>query len=145
MATSYLSPGVYVEEVPSAVKAIAGVSTSTAGFIGIVPNTVVIPVESVTDRTIGTGDGIDTTFDLPQHPVLTASGSFQIRVNGTPVSATLAANAGNTATTATLASAPASGARVTADYVVINNFSLPAAAGEVKLCTNFSEYKTILW
>jgi hypothetical protein len=34
----YLSPGVYVEEVPSAVKAIAGVSTSTPGFIGIVPN-----------------------------------------------------------------------------------------------------------
>lgn len=35
----YLSPGVYVEEVPSAIRAIAGVSTSTAGFIGIVPNT----------------------------------------------------------------------------------------------------------
>lgn len=35
---SYLSPGVYVEEVPSAIKAIAGVSTSTAGFIGIVPD-----------------------------------------------------------------------------------------------------------
>jgi phage tail sheath protein FI len=34
----YLSPGVYVEEVPSAIKAIAGVSTSTAGFIGIVPD-----------------------------------------------------------------------------------------------------------
>ncbi|NJP11945.1 MAG: phage tail sheath family protein [Leptolyngbyaceae cyanobacterium RU_5_1] len=34
----YLSPGVYVEEVPSSVKAIAGVSTSTAGFIGIVPD-----------------------------------------------------------------------------------------------------------
>ncbi|MCL4858148.1 MAG: phage tail sheath subtilisin-like domain-containing protein [Caldilineaceae bacterium] len=33
---SYLSPGVYVEEVPSAVQAIAGVGTSTAGFIGIV-------------------------------------------------------------------------------------------------------------
>jgi phage tail sheath protein FI len=34
----YLSPGVYVEEVPSAVKAIAGVSTSTAGFIGVIPD-----------------------------------------------------------------------------------------------------------
>jgi uncharacterized protein len=39
MAT-YLSPGVFVEEVPSAIKAIAGVSTSTAAFIGIVPNAV---------------------------------------------------------------------------------------------------------
>ncbi|HSQ30448.1 MAG TPA: phage tail sheath subtilisin-like domain-containing protein [Gemmatimonadaceae bacterium] len=37
MATSLLSPGVFVEEVPSQVKAIAGVSTSVAGFIGIIP------------------------------------------------------------------------------------------------------------
>lgn len=35
---NYQSPGVYVEEVPSSVKAIAGVSTSTPGFIGIVPD-----------------------------------------------------------------------------------------------------------
>jgi Bacteriophage tail sheath protein len=34
----YLSPGVYVEEVPSSIRAIAGVSTSTPGFIGIVPD-----------------------------------------------------------------------------------------------------------
>jgi phage tail sheath protein FI len=34
----YLAPGVYVEEVPAAVKPIAGVGTSTAGFIGIAPN-----------------------------------------------------------------------------------------------------------
>jgi phage tail sheath protein FI len=140
MAT-YLSPGVYVEEIPSAVKAIAGVGTSTAGFIGIVPNTLVIPAEAVTDRTIGTGDGVDTTFDLPNHPVLITAGSFQIKVNGTPVSATLAANAANTATTATLSAAPASGARITASYTIINNFSVPMPAGEVKLCTNFSEYK----
>jgi uncharacterized protein len=39
----YLSPGVYVEEVPSAVKPIAGVSTSTAGFVGVVPDTVSVP------------------------------------------------------------------------------------------------------
>lgn len=42
MAT-YLAPGVYVEEVPSAVKPIAGVGTSTAGFIGVVANTVSMP------------------------------------------------------------------------------------------------------
>ncbi|MBN1946169.1 MAG: phage tail sheath family protein [Bradymonadales bacterium] len=34
MATSYLSPGVYVEEVPSGNKPIEAVGTSTAGFIG---------------------------------------------------------------------------------------------------------------
>jgi phage tail sheath protein FI len=43
---SYLSPGVYVEEVPSAVKPIAGVSTSTAAFIGIVPDSIQIPEEN---------------------------------------------------------------------------------------------------
>lgn len=35
----YLSPGVYVEEVSSGNKPIAGVGTSTAGFIGIAPGT----------------------------------------------------------------------------------------------------------
>src|SRR5712691_9251996 len=30
----YLSPGVYIEEIPSALKAIEGVSTSTAAFVG---------------------------------------------------------------------------------------------------------------
>lgn len=39
----YLAPGVYVEEVPSTIKPIAGVSTSTAGFIGIVANNVKMP------------------------------------------------------------------------------------------------------
>ena len=39
----YLSPGVYVEEVPSAVQVIAGAGTSTAGFIGIVPDTIEVP------------------------------------------------------------------------------------------------------
>ena len=39
----YLSPGVYVEEVESGAKPIAGVGTSTAGFIGVVANNVVMP------------------------------------------------------------------------------------------------------
>jgi phage tail sheath protein FI len=39
----YLSPGVYVEEVPSGAFPIAGVGTSTAGFIGQVDDDVVMP------------------------------------------------------------------------------------------------------
>ena len=135
---AYLSPGVYVEEVPSAVKAIAGVSTSTAGFIGIVPDSLTIPIEAIRDEFLGVGDGADTTFDLDRFPALTSAGSFQIRVNGTPASATLANGA--TAATATLGAAPAAAARITADYLVVGTFA-PIAAGEVKLCTNFSEYK----
>ncbi len=42
----YLSPGVYVEEVPSAIKPIAGVSTSTAAFVGIIKGPVQIPEEN---------------------------------------------------------------------------------------------------
>ncbi len=41
----YLSPGVYVEEVPSAVAPIAGVGTSTAGFIGLAANNVIMPFQ----------------------------------------------------------------------------------------------------
>ncbi|NJO40772.1 MAG: phage tail sheath family protein [Cyanobacteria bacterium RU_5_0] len=40
----YLSPGVYVEEVASAIQAIAGVGTSTAGFIGLVADTATMPL-----------------------------------------------------------------------------------------------------
>ena len=42
----YLSPGVYVEEVPSLVKPIAGVSTSTAAFVGVVPDQITILEEN---------------------------------------------------------------------------------------------------
>ncbi|MBZ0302150.1 MAG: hypothetical protein K8J31_20540, partial [Anaerolineae bacterium] len=40
------APGIYFEEVPSAVKPIAGVGTSTAGFIGLVQSTSSKPVNS---------------------------------------------------------------------------------------------------
>lgn len=39
----YLSPGVYVEEVPPKARPIAGVGTSTAGFIGVVADSVAMP------------------------------------------------------------------------------------------------------
>jgi hypothetical protein len=42
----YLAPGVYVEEVPSSIKPIVGVSTSTAAFVGIVKGPVQIPEDN---------------------------------------------------------------------------------------------------
>ena len=39
----FIHPGVFVEEVPSGVKSIEGVSTSTAGFVGV---TAVGPTEA---------------------------------------------------------------------------------------------------
>ena len=46
-----IKTGVYVKEVPSAVQPIAGVGTSTAGFIGMVPDTIKIP-DHQSDNTI---------------------------------------------------------------------------------------------
>ncbi len=40
----YMSPGVYVEEVPSGTAPIAGVGTSTAGFVGLVPDDASMPM-----------------------------------------------------------------------------------------------------
>src|SRR5262245_61748804 len=37
MATSYLSPGVYIEEVDSGARPIEAVGTTTAGFVGSAP------------------------------------------------------------------------------------------------------------
>lgn len=39
----YLAPGVYVEEVPPLARPIAGVGTSTAAFIGVVPDNATMP------------------------------------------------------------------------------------------------------
>ena len=44
MPTTYLAPGVYVEEVPSTQQVIAGVGTNTVGFIGAVPNDIQYPI-----------------------------------------------------------------------------------------------------
>ncbi|MEN3360512.1 MAG: uncharacterized protein V7637_4494 [Mycobacteriales bacterium] len=41
---NYFSPGVYVEEVQPTARPIAGVGTSTAGFIGVVPDNVTMPL-----------------------------------------------------------------------------------------------------
>jgi phage tail sheath protein FI len=142
----YLSPGVYVEEVPSAIQPIAGVGTSTAGFIGIVTaNSLTIPVSSslAKEEQIGKGDSSTTTFDLKYYPVSTEAGTFEMRVDGETVSATLSNDSDNEVSQVTFGSAPDDGASIVGDYVydyVTTSFAL-TAAGEVKLCTNFSEFK----
>jgi hypothetical protein len=63
----YLSPGVYVEEVPGT-PPIVGVGTSTAGFIGVVDTAVANPAGYVPD---GGAEG-DTAFVMPFKPGLPA-------------------------------------------------------------------------
>lgn len=60
--SQYLSPGVHVEEVPSAIKAIAGVSTSTAGFVGVVPDKIHLLAK---DPTAAPGTTKFVDFSLP--------------------------------------------------------------------------------
>lgn len=131
----YLSPGVYVEEVPSAVKPIAGVGTSTAGFIGQVPDSLEIPANFVKAEQIGIGDGSTTTFNLDHYPVLTTA-NFEIRVAGAAVTDAMLSNddANKVSQVTFTTTAPASGAVIDGDYIV-------GISGEVRLCTNFSEFK----
>ncbi len=134
----YLSPGVYVEEVPSAVQAIAGAGTSTAGFIGIVPANL---NNSIKNETVATGDGTATVFNLAHYPVVTDAGSFEIRVDGTVrATATLANDDVNQVSTVTFLTAPQAGKVVTADYLAPKD-TTSVDPGVVKLCTSFGEFK----
>lgn len=135
----YLSPGVYVEEVPSAVKPISGVGTSTAGFVGVIPDTLILPASSmVIGEAIGTGDGTIKTFRLDQYPVITDVSTFEIRVDGTAVTgATLSNDNTRQVASVTFATAPAAAAVITGDYTPRFVF---ADANKPVLCTNFTEF-----
>jgi len=132
----YLSPGVYVQEVPSAVKPIAGVSTSTAAFIGVVPDALDQPLAKMTNVVIATGDGTATVFNLPAYPINTASS--QVKESAGGATATLKNDTTKSVATATFATAPAKGSKITA--TVMPSFAA-VAAGTPKLVTNFGEFK----
>ena len=84
---TYAAPGVYVEEVPSAIKPIAGVSTSTAGFIGIVP-------ESLTNPSDGQPFKLTAAADQPAAAAGKSASGKAAAVAGSPVfqGATLCTN-----------------------------------------------------
>ena len=114
----YLSPGVYVEEVPSAVKPIAGVSTSTAGFVGIVANQLAVPptFSTRTQRIEQGVDGKTQTFDLDAFPVVKTANTYQVRVADQVVEATL--NNLAEKSQVTLTEMPTKGAVITVEYTV---------------------------
>ncbi len=121
----YLSPGVYVEEVPSAVQPIAGVGTSTAGFVGVVPDTVVLPpytTAKVTDETPTVKpDGAKTPLPLSRYPVLTTPGTFTVKVDGTvDATAALANDHATLKSSVTWITAPKQNAVVTVDYYAVS-------------------------
>jgi len=126
----YLSPGVYVQEVPSAVKPIAGVSTSTAAFIGVVPDALDQPLANVV---IAKGDGATTAFTVPGYPLNTTLAQVKDDAGD---AATLANDDTHKTSSATFATAPAKGSNIT----LMTKFA-PVAAGTPKLCTTFSDFK----
>jgi len=129
----YLSPGVYVEEVPSAVKPIAGVSTSTAGFIGIVPDALPIPPTLVKTKIIPPAqvDGTKTTFDLDDYPVVTTPNTFKVRVDGQPnTTATLKIDPATGKSQIVFPQFPAPGSVITGTYTYTDANNQPAVATE---------------
>ncbi|HET7239326.1 MAG TPA: hypothetical protein VFI76_09875, partial [Terrimicrobiaceae bacterium] len=137
----YLSPGVYVEEVPPLARPIAGVGTSTAGFIGVIPDTILVPTgtEKVLNADAGKGKKDTTDYPLPvgTYPVALTSGSFEVRVDGQAVAnASLKNDDQQKASLVTFKKAPAEGAQINVDFVrlVTQNFK-PIEAGKVQLCT----------
>jgi phage tail sheath protein FI len=144
----YLSPGVFVEEVPSAIKPIAGVSTSTAGFIGIIKEDIIAqPLAQLIIASIGTGDGSKTDFDLPVYPIDTDNTKTIVKVvdkDGEKVPSLTVALTNDTVhkvSTVKLtvgAGGPPERSKITAD--IVPRFE-PVAAGTPKLCTSFSDFK----
>jgi phage tail sheath protein FI len=112
----YLSPGVYVEEVPSAVKAIAGVGTSTAGFIGVVPDNLspAVPLDRIENEAVGTGDGTKTTFKLQRAAAEPAA--VTVKVNGAAITGAPTVTNEGGASQVIFPSAPPQGAAITVSY-----------------------------
>lgn len=135
----YLAPGVYVEEVPSAVKPIAGVGTSTAGFIGVVPDTLTGFVGGIISNVaVARGDGGKTEFPLPDFPANASAAKSKIRVDGEERADAAIKQDDDHGAAVTFDSAPAQDAVITADYQLTFK---PVAAGDPVLCTNFTQFE----
>lgn len=162
---TYLSPGVYVEEIASGSAPIVGVGTSIAAFIGTIPtniwsssntnSTSIKSVGSVTSPVeIGEGKGGNQKnypISSADYPIITTVGTYGFFVDGSPVNLDetnpLTNNDTDKSITIKFKEAVTSGAKITGYYQVqIPATPTPsdpniAKEGEIKLCTNFSEFK----
>jgi phage tail sheath protein FI len=131
---TYLAPGVYVQEVPSSAAPIAGVSTSTAGFVGIVPDR--LDLTAIVDEPVGVSDGTTTTYTLRNYPVDIATG-LEVMVAGTAAPATAQNDDADGVSKVTLATAPAAGQKITASY--LPQFQV-VGADTPQLCTTWGDF-----
>ncbi len=133
---TYLSPGVYVEEIASGSAPIVGLGTSVAAFIGTISTTnKTYNINKVQAEIIGSGDGTKTAFDLSNYPVATSG--FTVKVGGQEQTSGVSLTNDDTAKKSqiVLTTAPTTG-EITVDYYLQS-----ASEGEIKLITNFSEFK----
>ena len=135
----YLSPGVYVEEAPSLARPIVGVGTSTAGFIGLVPSELEVPVKRVTGELVKGADGTKTEFELTNYPVLATGKTSKFYVDDQEVAAQLLNEDPNKISKVKFENAPKKDATIKAEYVTVSRFEA-VDAGKAILCTNFGEF-----
>ena len=82
---TYLAPGVYVEEIPSAQQPIAGVGTNTVGFIGVVPDQILYPEDVLQGELRGQRPSLPISTLQPGR--LQSMGEFWQAVGGKPKAA----------------------------------------------------------
>ncbi|HLP87148.1 MAG TPA: phage tail sheath subtilisin-like domain-containing protein [Nostocaceae cyanobacterium] len=162
---SYLSPGVYVEEISSGSAPITGVGTSIAAFIGTIKanawssnqtDTPSIKFVGSSENPVNIGEGKggnQKNYPLlaGDYPVVTTAGTYGFFVDGSPVNLDDATPITNNDTdksaTIKFKESIPSGAKITGYYqVTLPTTEAPidpniAKQGEIKLCTNFSEFK----
>jgi hypothetical protein len=134
---TYLSPGVYVEEIASGSAPITGVGTSIAAFIGTItanPATT-YSLNKVEAEKVGIGNGQDTTFALKNYPVATSGFKIKVGENEQTVDVSLINDEITQKSYIEFKNSPASG-DITIDYYLQS-----VSEGEIKLCTNFTEFK----
>jgi phage tail sheath protein FI len=118
---SYLSPGVYVHEVPSGNNVIMGVGTSTAAFIGLFPDTIQCP---------GENPEYDPSKKATAEAAVSESEEEESEANaeGKPA----AAAKKKTAKSSSTDNCP----------YILEKFK-PVGPGEIKLITNMSEFRRL--
>ena len=137
----YLSPGVYVEEVPSSVKPIMGVGTTTAAFLGAFRGPIDIPIQN---------PDFDPTKPDPGAPSITVKFPPAVDDAGVKAASDAASDAekaardkpGDAALGAAARKARAVAAQAIGDRdVTAKMVAKVAKPGELKLCTSFSDFK----
>ncbi|HEY9297450.1 MAG TPA: phage tail sheath subtilisin-like domain-containing protein [Phormidium sp.] len=149
MLNTYLSPGVYVKEVASGSAPIAGVGTSTAGFIGVIkrasednPNE---DLEIIAKEDISVNSIDQKVFTLQNHPG-TENIICKVKVNDSEAPAAHITQNEKTKkyqinVTEVEVSPPITSINVEYGRRKLSAVPTPEVKQEVKLCTNFGEFK----